>query len=454
MDKNGVVIKNKTRRSTLGGCQILKGKLVCWSGKKQISVAMSYAKAEYVAAASNQGSHDQLNATQQMIAYCLIFGLKVDIGSILFSYLFAKLLNTAKGHKDANICCIRKTPSAPEVSLTSYMLQVAKLSTKEPEKTLILSSDDVNANNTVDKSLSKTETFAKTQHAEEPVATGDTTKCLYASESTMEAVKSDVEYMLDDEILSISRDDNYKDDTDRELFVADEVVADNILDKIIIQVNKEDTHTNIFAATCIESLPEKFGDRMDLVVPKMVATALKERMPELLFDTLKNILPQLLTNSLVKIMDSTTPSTNVATEGEKESKSQTHPNNNDTQTIKVPTPTQGSCASQYSLIPPPTMADKEAKRLVDLKAKKAKSEKKLRMLTPVQLRAQEEELAEIKANWVQHINTMRDEYNYYINFMDDPLPSRSSIIGRDAEELSSSCRSCWISLTGDQGTIS
>nr|GFB20283.1 retrovirus-related Pol polyprotein from transposon TNT 1-94 [Tanacetum cinerariifolium] len=33
------------------GCQILRGKLVCWSAKKQSSVAMSSAEAEYVAAA-------------------------------------------------------------------------------------------------------------------------------------------------------------------------------------------------------------------------------------------------------------------------------------------------------------------------------------------------------------------------------------------------------------------
>ncbi|GJV48910.1 retrovirus-related pol polyprotein from transposon TNT 1-94 [Tanacetum coccineum] len=42
---------NMDRKSTLGACQILGGKLVCWSAKKQQSVAMSSAKAEYVAAA-------------------------------------------------------------------------------------------------------------------------------------------------------------------------------------------------------------------------------------------------------------------------------------------------------------------------------------------------------------------------------------------------------------------
>ncbi|GJU71367.1 hypothetical protein Tco_1262772 [Tanacetum coccineum] len=39
-----------TRKSTLGACQLLGGKLVCWSAKKQQSVAMSLVELEYVAA--------------------------------------------------------------------------------------------------------------------------------------------------------------------------------------------------------------------------------------------------------------------------------------------------------------------------------------------------------------------------------------------------------------------
>ncbi|GKE08039.1 hypothetical protein Tco_1411590 [Tanacetum coccineum] len=42
---------NLDRKSTSGGCQILGGKLVCWSTKKQSSMTMSSVKAEYVAAA-------------------------------------------------------------------------------------------------------------------------------------------------------------------------------------------------------------------------------------------------------------------------------------------------------------------------------------------------------------------------------------------------------------------
>nr|GEW10414.1 retrovirus-related Pol polyprotein from transposon TNT 1-94 [Tanacetum cinerariifolium] len=42
---------NMDRKITLGACQLLGGKLVCWSAKKQQSVAMSSAEAEYIAVA-------------------------------------------------------------------------------------------------------------------------------------------------------------------------------------------------------------------------------------------------------------------------------------------------------------------------------------------------------------------------------------------------------------------
>ncbi|GJU60982.1 hypothetical protein Tco_1238748 [Tanacetum coccineum] len=41
---------NMDTKSTSGACQLLRGKLVCWSAKKQQSVAMSSAEAEYVVA--------------------------------------------------------------------------------------------------------------------------------------------------------------------------------------------------------------------------------------------------------------------------------------------------------------------------------------------------------------------------------------------------------------------
>ncbi|GJX25306.1 retrovirus-related pol polyprotein from transposon TNT 1-94 [Tanacetum coccineum] len=43
-----IVVKRIFRKSTLGACQLLRGMLMCWSAKKQQSVAMSSARAEYV----------------------------------------------------------------------------------------------------------------------------------------------------------------------------------------------------------------------------------------------------------------------------------------------------------------------------------------------------------------------------------------------------------------------
>nr|GEV01226.1 hypothetical protein [Tanacetum cinerariifolium] len=80
-----------------------------------------------------QGSHDQMNLSQQTIAYRLIFVLNLHhISATSF-----------------------QTPSTSEVSLTSHMLKVAKLS-DEPEQTLLPPSREVVADDTTDKSLFRT----------------------------------------------------------------------------------------------------------------------------------------------------------------------------------------------------------------------------------------------------------------------------------------------------------
>ncbi|GJW17669.1 retrovirus-related pol polyprotein from transposon TNT 1-94 [Tanacetum coccineum] len=203
-----------------------------------------------------QGSHDQMNLNQQTIAYCLIFGPEINIREIIFTDMVHKLQNGKKS-REANIYYTRflslvfeqllgdnhhgdslivskpyhisatsfQTPSASEVSLTSHMLKVAKLS-KKPEESLILPFKEVNAKEYADKSQSGTNvqplsqpkaptakrprkeknpsltqpmvlrssrsisTFSPPtthlQHAEEFVVTDDATKSLDASESADE----------------------------------------------------------------------------------------------------------------------------------------------------------------------------------------------------------------------------------------------------------------------------
>ncbi|GJS59942.1 retrovirus-related pol polyprotein from transposon TNT 1-94 [Tanacetum coccineum] len=123
---------------------------------------------------------------QQTIAYYLIFGLEINIGYIIFNDLINKLQNGKKNretifcytryislvleqllgekYNDESLTILKshhisaasfQTPSASEVSLTSHMLKVAKLS-KEPDESLILPSEEVNTEVTADKSQSGT----------------------------------------------------------------------------------------------------------------------------------------------------------------------------------------------------------------------------------------------------------------------------------------------------------
>ncbi|GJW42856.1 hypothetical protein Tco_0071655 [Tanacetum coccineum] len=61
---------------------------------------------------------------------------------------------------------------------------------------------------------------------------------------------------------------------------------------------------------------------------------------------------------------------------------------------------------------------KEIKRLAALKLEKEKSEKRLKLLTHEELKAQATELAAYEAKRAK----MLEEYNHYINFRTDPLP--------------------------------
>ncbi|GKC31187.1 hypothetical protein Tco_1038481 [Tanacetum coccineum] len=185
---------NLDRKSTSGGCQILGGKLVCWSAKKQSSVAMSSAEAEYVVAAGYHFIRDHIlkgdiklhfvptemqltdiftkpladpSFTRLVAELAMLNIEKVDIGNIIFSDLVAKLQDGKKG-REPNVCYTMflslmiehllaasfKKALAYEVALTSHMLKVAKLSTKL-EETLIISSKKVNTDDIADKSLSE-----------------------------------------------------------------------------------------------------------------------------------------------------------------------------------------------------------------------------------------------------------------------------------------------------------
>ncbi|GKA43308.1 hypothetical protein Tco_0736032 [Tanacetum coccineum] len=91
----------------------------------------------------NHRSHDQLNVNQQMIAYALCWGLNINIAGIVFNDLVANLSSGGKKGKEKNIS---------EVPIPSHMRRVSKL----PKKPLILPSEEMNAEDSNDKSLSGT----------------------------------------------------------------------------------------------------------------------------------------------------------------------------------------------------------------------------------------------------------------------------------------------------------
>ncbi|GJX65798.1 hypothetical protein Tco_0300141 [Tanacetum coccineum] len=163
-----------------------------------------------------------MNFSQQTIAYCLIFGLEINIGDIIFKDLINKLQN-GKKNRDTNVCYTRyislvleqllgenyhdesltvlkphhisavsfQTPSASEVNLTSHMLKVAKLS-KEPDESLILPFEEVNAEATADKEMNPPSTNTHRQATEELVVTDVPTQSLEAS-VTVEVPEKNVE---------------------------------------------------------------------------------------------------------------------------------------------------------------------------------------------------------------------------------------------------------------------
>ncbi|GJY16462.1 retrovirus-related pol polyprotein from transposon TNT 1-94, partial [Tanacetum coccineum] len=95
---------NMDRKSTSCACQLLRGKLVCWSAKKQQSIAMSSAEAEYVAAAGCYANI--LWMKSQLADYDIIYEKPLD--ELTFKRLIVELGGKTGGldqisNKDATI---------------------------------------------------------------------------------------------------------------------------------------------------------------------------------------------------------------------------------------------------------------------------------------------------------------------------------------------------------------
>nr|GEV73264.1 hypothetical protein [Tanacetum cinerariifolium] len=145
---------NLDTKSTSGGCQILRGKIVCWSAKKQSFVAMSSAEANAIAISNNPVLHSKTKHID--IKYHFIrdhilkgdFELYFEPTELHLADIFSKPLAEPSFTRLV-------VELASKVNLTSHMLKVAKL-LKKPEESLILPSKEVNVKESADKSQSET----------------------------------------------------------------------------------------------------------------------------------------------------------------------------------------------------------------------------------------------------------------------------------------------------------
>ncbi|GJT47291.1 retrovirus-related pol polyprotein from transposon TNT 1-94 [Tanacetum coccineum] len=227
-----------------------------------------------------------------------------------------------------------------EVPLTAHMCKVAKLS-PEPIKSLIHSSEDVNTDDTADKSLSRTtvqksidEEFVKESGLEslgyiplEEFGRADAELDITflgpvydeMDELVEETAESNLHSMPNDEVELISwfevahskEKGTANTETKVTLIQSEEATADNILDELDDLKASADNPSDPLGYLRAKisslsnkvdnlefSLATKVSSKLAESVPRMVADAFEERMPELLSDTLKNILTNIIEESI------------------------------------------------------------------------------------------------------------------------------------------------------------
>ncbi|GKA58760.1 retrovirus-related pol polyprotein from transposon TNT 1-94, partial [Tanacetum coccineum] len=362
---------NLDRKSTSGGCQILRGKLVCWSAKKQTFVAMSSAEAEYVAAAgccaqviwikSQLADYDVLydklypetgkHERKPNICYTRYLSLVIE-HLIKENYKNDKLLSL-KPYKITAVTL--RTHLKNETPMTAHMCNVAEIS-PQPLQSLIPPVEEVNADNSADKSLSRTfmplvtqskattakkprkktilsltrpealnssriETSSSSQAthlqiAEEFVVIADETKSLDVSESA-EAQENQNETAKAEKVLNTIMEENVEEKEKAEDHSSDIPTVEQLLDEITKDAEvtlirsrpmNMDSQTVDFEFK-LESMPDDdlqsiSGFETYVSDSNLISHSLKAQQPGLLSDALKTSLPQLLKESLTPLIPS------------------------------------------------------------------------------------------------------------------------------------------------------
>ncbi|GJU01307.1 retrovirus-related pol polyprotein from transposon TNT 1-94 [Tanacetum coccineum] len=345
-----------------------------------------------------QGSHDQLNINQQMIAYSLIWGLNVDIGNIIFSNLVFKLQNGKKGRE----------PNGIQPKKTSMRLSMPKKLVATADATKSLEAFGLEHEKIVKEVV------------EDPLANES------GIGSLGNEANSDLESMSDDEIMFVSGNEE-EDDDFKKLSQVDEIAVDNVIDKLVGMANTEDATTNVCIASDLHAHTSVVRDTLP-TFKKQIQKAINKKMPKVVLKPLyiefnalnkleserfvilqkqlsksikktmakavkKNVslekiaanLHELvgLVSQLVRIVDLVAPPISAATEGEKESQAQAQSELEPAMEkpkvvidIPIPAPTPlnsiidnipyeqftinlfSSGSSEFSPTPPPSMVDK------------------------------------------------------------------------------------------------
>ncbi|GJX44613.1 retrovirus-related pol polyprotein from transposon TNT 1-94 [Tanacetum coccineum] len=315
-----VAVKRIFRKSTSGGCQILRGKLVCWSAKKQTSVAMSSAEAKYVAAAGCCSR--VLWIKSQLADYDVLYD-KVSIfcdNTSAIAISNNPVLHSGAKHIDIRYHLIRDhilkgdieihfvptnmqladifTKPLAEPSFTRLVAEMGMLNIeKQATEELVVIVDPLQSIETsesaeVPEKIVKMEEVAEEQSLEIPTVeqlldkANKLNKVVQETPERFEVADSDDTY--DNEVSQsdhISQEDNTS---------AERLSLPNHMDHICEEFSSLHSKLRDMESSIVQPV---FAE-IKLSLPALVITALKEQLHGLLSATLKDCLPLIIKESL------------------------------------------------------------------------------------------------------------------------------------------------------------
>ncbi|GKB60527.1 hypothetical protein Tco_0916713, partial [Tanacetum coccineum] len=262
------------------------------------------------------GSHDQMNLNQQTIAYCLIYGLEIDIGAIIFSDLVHKLQNRKK-NRELNICYTRFLSLIFEKLLREKAFVQPVTQSKAPtdlktRRKRIPPSSKPESQYKV-RVILPNKPVVETQHAEVTVATADATKSQVASELAEDQGNqpsaADAKKVQDQKIEEVKESkldpmedvtfDQKMDEIDQRNKDAEKAERDafdsglrSMHDDDLSSLTGFETHdSSDYFSDAQSNIVNQVSETIQSSMPLIVADTLKEQLLGLLKDALKDTLP-------------------------------------------------------------------------------------------------------------------------------------------------------------------